>query len=87
MAGWRMGMLASNPTMIEWILKVKSNIDSGQFRPMMLAAVKARLEADKSWYDTLNATYARRRAVAEEVMTALGCTFDPTQRGLFLWGA
>ncbi len=85
MAGWRMGMLASNPTMIEWILKVKSNIDSGQFRPMMLAAVKG-LEADKSWYDTLNATYARRRAVAEEVMTALGCTFDPTQRGLFLWG-
>lgn len=85
MAGWRMGMLASNPTMIEWILKVKSNIDSGQFRPMMLAAVKG-LEADKSWYDTLNATYARRRAVAEEVMTALGCTFDQTQRGLFLWG-
>lgn len=85
MAGWRMGMLASNPTMIEWILKVKSNIDSGQFRPMMLAAVKG-LEADKSWYDTLNAMYARRRAVAEEVMTALGCTFDPTQRGLFLWG-
>ena len=85
MAGWRMGMLASNPTMIECILKVKSNIDSGQFRPMMLAAVKG-LEADKSWYDTLNATYARRRAVAEEVMTALGCTFDPTQRGLFLWG-
>ncbi|WP_289733291.1 aminotransferase class I/II-fold pyridoxal phosphate-dependent enzyme [Paramuribaculum intestinale] len=85
MAGWRMGMLASNPTMIEWILKVKSNIDSGQFRPMMLAAVKG-LEADKSWYDTLNATYARRRAVAEDVMTALGCTFDPTQRGLFLWG-
>ncbi len=85
MAGWRMGMLASNPTMIEWILKVKSNIDSGQFRPMMLAAVKG-LEADKSWYDTLNATYARRRAVAEEVMTALRCTFDPTQRGLFLWG-
>ncbi len=85
MAGWRMGMLASYPTMIEWILKVKSNIDSGQFRPMMLAAVKG-LEADKSWYDTLNATYARRRAVAEEVMTALGCTFDPTQRGLFLWG-
>lgn len=85
MAGWRMGMLASNPTMIEWILKVKSNIDSGQFRPMMLAAVKG-LAADESWYKTLNATYARRRAVAEEVMTALGCTFDPAQRGLFLWG-
>lgn len=85
MAGWRMGMLASNPTMIEWILKVKSNIDSGQFRPMMLAAARG-LEADASWYRSVNETYARRREIAEEIMTALGCTFDPSQRGLFLWG-
>lgn len=85
MAGWRMGMLASNPTMIEWILKVKSNIDSGQFRPMMLAAAKG-LAADADWYKSVNATYARRREIAEEIMTALGCTFDPSQRGLFLWG-
>ncbi len=85
MAGWRMGMLASNPTMIEWILKVKSNIDSGQFRPMMLAATKG-LAADADWYRSVNATYARRREIAEEIMTALGCTFDPSQRGLFLWG-
>lgn len=85
MAGWRMGMLASNPTMIEWILKVKSNIDSGQFRPMMLAAARG-LEADASWYRSVNETYARRRVIAEEIMTALGCTFDPSQRGLFLWG-
>lgn len=85
MAGWRMGMLASNPTMIEWILKVKSNIDSGQFRPMMLAAAKG-LAAAADWYRSVNATYARRREIAEEIMTALGCTFDPSQRGLFLWG-
>ena len=85
MAGWRMGMLASNPTMIEWILKVKSNIDSGQFRPIMLAAAKG-LAAAADWYRSANATYARRREIAEEIMTALGCTFDPSQRGLFLWG-
>lgn len=85
MAGWRMGMLASNPTFVSWILKVKSNMDSGQFKPMMLAAVKA-LQAPKEWYSTLNEEYARRRKVAEEIMTALGCTFDPSQRGLFLWG-
>lgn len=85
MAGWRVGMLASNPTFINWILKVKSNIDSGQFKPLMLAAVKG-LEADKDWYDEVNATYASRRKVAEEIMSALNCTFDPSQKGLFLWG-
>lgn len=85
MAGWRMAMLASNPTFVSWILKVKSNIDSGQFRPMMLAAVKA-LAAPQQWYSSLNATYAARRAIAEKIMTALGCCFDPAQRGMFLWG-
>ncbi len=85
MAGWRMGMLASNPTFIEWILKVKSNIDSGQFKPMMLAAVKA-LECSGDWYDEINATYRKRRDIAEEMMNVLGCNFDPKQGGLFLWG-
>ncbi|MCM1518554.1 MAG: aminotransferase class I/II-fold pyridoxal phosphate-dependent enzyme [Pseudoflavonifractor sp.] len=85
MAGWRVAMLASNPQFISWILKVKSNVDSGQFKPMMLAAVKG-LEAGKEWYDELNAVYRRRRAIAEQVMEAIGCRFDPAQTGLFLWG-
>lgn len=85
MAGWRMAMLASNARFVEWVLKVKSNIDSGQFRPAMLAAVEA-LKCDSDWFDELNAVYARRRRVAERIMDALGCTFDPRQRGLFLWG-
>lgn len=85
MPGWRIGMLASNPTFIQWILKVKSNIDSGQFRPMMLAAVEA-LKQGKDWYDDINATYAKRRHIAEEIMTVLGCKFDLEQSGLFLWG-
>lgn len=85
MPGWRIGMLASNPQFIEWILKVKSNIDSGQFRPMMKAAAKA-LDCDSSWYAEVNATYAKRRKIAEKIMLALGCTFDPNQSGLFMWG-
>jgi len=85
MPGWRVGMAASNPTFLSWILKVKSNIDSGQFKPLMLAAAKA-LDADKSWYDEINAVYSSRREIAEEIMTELGCSFDPSQRGLFLWG-
>lgn len=85
MAGWRMGMVAGNPQFIQWILKVKSNIDSGQFRPMMEAAAKA-LSLGPEWYAELNAVYAERRNVAEDIMTALGCSFDQAQRGLFLWG-
>ena len=85
MAGWRMGMVAAQPKFIEWILRVKSNIDSGQFRPMMKAAIEA-LHAPDEWYAEVNAEYARRRTVAEQIMAALGCHIDPEQGGLFLWG-
>lgn len=85
MAGWRMGMVATNPTFIQWILKVKSNIDSGQFLPMMLAAVKA-LGASKDWYERVNSNYYKRRKIAEKIMKALNCSFDTSQGGLFLWG-
>lgn len=85
MPGWRMGMVTSNATFINWILKVKSNVDSGQYKPMMLAAVRA-LQCDEQWYAQVNQVYAERRKAAEQLMQALGCTFDPQQRGLFLWG-
>ncbi len=85
MAGWRLGMAASNATFISWVLKVKSNIDSGQFKPVMLAAVKA-LGLGDDWYAEVNAVYGDRRKVAEEIMDALGCSYDATQQGLFLWG-
>lgn len=85
MAGWRVAMLASNPRFVSWVQKVKSNVDSGQFRPVMLAAAKA-LDSPRSWYDDLNARYAARRVIAEEIMHTLGCSFDPKQRGMFLWG-
>ncbi len=84
MAGWRIAMLASNPQFVNWILKVKSNIDSGMFKPLMLAAVKA-LKCGSEWYDELNKVYAERRKATEDIATALGCTFDPNQKGLFLW--
>ena len=85
MAGWRVAMAASNPTFISWLLKVKSNIDSGQFKPLMLAAAQA-LKAGDDWYDELYDVYAERRKIAEEIMSELGCTFDHAQRGMFLWG-
>jgi aspartate/methionine/tyrosine aminotransferase len=85
MPGWRMAMLASNPQFVQWVLKVKSNIDSGQFKPMMLAATKA-LQAPKEWYADMNKVYRKRRLIAEEIMNTLDCTFDPKQSGMFLWG-
>ena len=85
MPGWRIGMIAANATFISWILKVKSNIDSGMFRAMQLAAVKA-LDAEADWYEGNNANYASRRHIAEEIMDTLGCTYDKSQVGMFLWG-
>ena len=86
MPGWRMGMLASNPQFIEWVLKVKSNIDSGQFKPMQMATIAA-LNNSEEWHNEKNITlYLERRKLAEEIMTTLGCTFDPSQVGMFLWG-
>lgn len=85
MAGWRVAMLASNPEFVEWIVKVKSNVDSGQFLPVMKGAAKA-LSLPVEWYAHVNSEYAKRRKIAEKIMTAIGCTFNPEQRGLFLWG-
>ena len=85
MPGWRMAMLASNAQFVQWVLKVNSNIESGQFKPMQYAAAKA-LQADKSWYDGMNRVYRSRRDLAGQIMEALGCTYDEQQVGMFLWG-
>jgi LL-diaminopimelate aminotransferase len=85
MPGWRVGMLTSNKTFVEWVVKVKSNVDSGQFRPMLRAAAQA-LKAGPEWYAGMNEIYARRRILAEEILKTIGCTWDPSQSGMFLWG-
>lgn len=86
MPGWRVGMCATNPTFISWILKIKSNIDSGTFRGIQLAAAAA-LTNEAEWHREANIeTYARRRKYAEQIMDVLGCTYDPNQVGMFLWG-
>ena len=86
MPGWRVGMLAANAQFISWILRVKSNIDSGTFRPLQLAAAQAYDNSD-AWHEAANIeVYARRRQLAGKIMHALGCTFDEGQVGMFLWG-
>ena len=86
MPGWRVGLCATNATFISWILKVKSNIDSGTFRAIQLAAAEA-YRNEPEWHRQANIdTYAARRQHAEQLMRVLGCTFDPAQVGMFLWG-
>ena len=85
MPGWRMAMLASNAQFVQWVLRVKSNIDSGQFKPMQYAAVEA-LSAPKEWYDNMNQVYRSRRNLAGQIMRTLGCEYDEKQVGMFLWG-
>ena len=86
MPGWRVGMCASNSTFIQWILKIKSNIDSGTFRGIQIAAAEAYNNSD-AWHCQANIeTYRGRRKLAEMIMRELGCTFDENQAGMFLWG-
>ena len=86
MPGWRVGMCATNSEFISYILKIKSNIDSGTFRGIQLAAVEA-YNNSAAWHQEANInTYRARRRYAEEIMRALGCTFDKAQVGMFLWG-
>jgi len=85
MSGWRMGMLASNPQFVKWVLKAKSNIDSGQFKPMQLATVAA-LANSAEWHGEMNSIYVERRVWAEKIMDLLDCNYDKRQVGLFVWG-
>jgi hypothetical protein len=85
MAGWRVGMIVGQADVIKELLKVKTQMDSGMFRGIQEAAVKA-LQAGPEWYDALNAEYLRRQVVARRIMDTLGCTYDPQAGGLYVWG-
>lgn len=85
MAGWRIGMVAADAEVISQILKVKSQMDSGMFKPLQLAAVKA-LEQGSDWFAELNDEYRRRRVLAGEIFDMLGVTYDHSSAGMFLWG-
>ena len=87
MPGWRVGLCATNAQFISWILKVQSNIESGMFRGLQLAAAEALNTNSNEWHEEHNIrVYARRRRLAEKIMDALGCTYNPQQVGMFLWG-
>ncbi|WP_293954625.1 MULTISPECIES: pyridoxal phosphate-dependent aminotransferase [unclassified Sphingobacterium] len=84
MAGWRIGVLVGAEERINQVLRFKSNMDSGMFLPVQLAAAKA-LQLDASWYADLNKIYAERRQQVYEIMDLLDCSYQKDQVGLFVW--
>ncbi|NCB98912.1 MAG: aminotransferase class I/II-fold pyridoxal phosphate-dependent enzyme, partial [Bacteroidia bacterium] len=84
MAGFRLGMVAGESSLISYILKVKSNMDSGMYRPLQLAAVTA-LSCDKEWYSSLNEEYRKRRNLVWKIFDATGSIYDKNQTGMFVW--
>ena len=87
MPGWRVAMLAGNAQYIQWMFKIQSNIENGMFRGIQLAAAEAYNTNTAEWHRKYNIeTYKKRRHIAEDIMRALHCSFDPAQVGMFLWG-
>lgn len=86
MAGWRVGVLCGSKERIDEVLRFKSNMDSGMFLPVQLAAAKA-LELGKEWHDSLNAEYAKRRTLVHELLEAVNCKPVPNQAGMFVWAS
>ncbi len=84
MAGWRVGMVSGDATLISAVLRVKSNMDSGMFYGIQKGAVEA-LKLDKEWFEALNLTYKRRRELVFQLANKLGCTYDVSSVGLFVW--
>ncbi|GAB4092261.1 pyridoxal phosphate-dependent aminotransferase [Flaviaesturariibacter terrae] len=84
MAGWRIGVLCGAAARIEEVLRFKSNMDSGMFAPLQAAAVAA-LGLGSNWYESVNAVYRARRELVYELLDGLGCDYDRTQAGLFVW--
>ena len=84
MAGWRIGMLCGSASCINDVLRFKSNMDSGMFLPVQLAAAKA-LSLGEDWYQSINEIYARRRILARQLLDLLGTTYSLSQAGMFVW--
>ena len=84
MAGWRVGMLGGSAKLIQTVLKFKSNMDSGKFKAIQMAAVTA-LHLDNTWYESLNDTYRSRQEIGIKMLRMLGCKVNKPDAGMFLW--
>ncbi len=86
MAGWRVGILCGAKQFIDDVLRFKSNMDSGMFLPVQLAAAKA-LTLGSDWHDGINEIYNKRRKKIFDLLDLLQCNYTTEQAGLFVWAA
>jgi aspartate/methionine/tyrosine aminotransferase len=86
MAGWRVGMLCGAGGRIAEVLRFKSNMDSGMFLPVQMAAIEA-LKLGKDWHDGLNEVYRSRRESVYALLNYLECPFNTDQTGMFVWAS
>ncbi len=84
MAGWRVGAVISTPKLLDPIIRFKSNMDSGMFKAVQLAAVAA-LKCEPTWFDSLNATYQSRKEIAYNILDSINCEYTKDQSGMFVW--
>jgi len=85
MAGWRIGSLVANAEIIKTVLKFKSNMDSGMYKPLQMAAIKA-LSMGREWSKRLNSVYQERRKVVFQIMDLIDAKYEHDTAGLFVWG-
>lgn len=85
MTGWRIGVMSGAKAYVDTVMRFKSNMDSGMYRPIQKAAIRA-LEMDDSWFNNINATYKKRREIVYQIMEAIDCEYDTKAVGLFVWG-
>lgn len=84
MSGWRVGVATGSEENINHLLKVKSNFDSGMYKPIQMGAIEA-LSLDKSWSQQLNMVYAKRRQLIWDMLDVLGASYDLSAVGMFVW--
>jgi LL-diaminopimelate aminotransferase len=84
MAGWRVGMLLGATPILEEVLKVKTQMDSGMFYGIQQGAIAA-LKVSSGWFENMNEIYQKRRKLIWQIAEALDCTFDKNTSGMFVW--
>jgi LL-diaminopimelate aminotransferase len=84
MAGFRVGMLLGNHKLVDAVGCLKSNVDTGIFRPIQYAAIEA-LHLPPSWIQQRNAIYQRRRDLLVQGCNAMDMYTHSTKAGLYVW--
>lgn len=84
-AGHRMGWIVGNPEVIKGLAKVKSQLDSGMFTPLMKLGGYALEYPDLKWKASMLSDYKKRRDIIAEKLRSIGLVFELPKGGLYIW--